>query len=141
MSANTVNNIHEIQRSSIPRDYRKDVYYTFFSKNTISYISDEITMRLKGVHPDGKNIIVSDEKIISVMDSIYKSTYRDVDKMVMMTISYIVEYISNEFQTEKQNNNLNIWIGSRMNDYGMNYTPKIKLREKRPTPFIFNMNY
>jgi hypothetical protein len=141
MSANTFNNIHEIQRSSIPRDYRKDVYYTFFSKNTISYISDEITMRLKGVHPDGKNIIVSNEKIISVMDSIYKSTYRDVDKMVMMTISYIVDYISNEFQTERQNNNLNIWIGSRMNDYGMNYTPKIKLREKRPTPFIFNMNY
>jgi hypothetical protein len=138
---NYQHNTHDIQRSSLPRDYRSDVYYVFFAKSTVDYISGEITRRLAGVHPEGKNIIVGDDKILSVMDSIYSNTFRDVDKMVVMTISYIVDYITNEYEIERQNNNLSVWVNSRMNDYGMDYTPQIKLRDKRPTPFLFNMNY
>jgi hypothetical protein len=134
-------NHFDIERSVIPHNYSNDVYYTFFSKDNINYMSSQITLRLKGVHPEGKNIIVSNEKIISVMDSIYKSTFKDVDKMTMMTISYIVDYISSEFQTEQQNNKLNIWVTNFPNEYQMQQIPQIKLREKRPTNTTWSYNY
>ena len=131
----------DILRSPVPSDYRQNVYYRFFGRQNVDFISNQITMRLHGVHPDGKNIIVPDEKIISVMDSVYKNTYRDVDKMTVMTIGYIVDYISSEFEIEKQNRNLSIWVTNFLPEYNMRQTPKIKLREKRPTSMIFNMNY
>ncbi len=134
-------NKFDIERSAVPRDYRSNVYYAFFSKDSIDYISEQITTRLTGTHPEGKNIIIPTDKIISVMDSIYQNTYRDVDKMIMMTISYIVDYIKAEYQIEQQNDNLNIWVTNFLPQYGMRQTPKIKLREKRPSPMIFNMNY
>jgi hypothetical protein len=128
-------------RRVIPQDYREDCYYTFFSKQNIFNISLEITKRLKGVHPEGKNIIVSDENIISVMDSVYNATYKDVQKMTMMTIAYIVDAISTEFKTIEQNNKLSIWVTQYTDDWGIKQVPKLKMREKRPTPMIFNMNY
>lgn len=134
-------NTYDIERSAIPHDYRSDVYYSFFGKSNVNYISLEITRRLSGVHPEGKNIVVPLDKIVSVMDSFYTSTYRDVDKMTMMTISYIVDYIKSEYEIERQNNNLSIWVINHPPEYGMQRTPKIKLREKRVPPMIFNMNY
>lgn len=134
-------NVFDIERSVIPHDYRSDVYYSFFGKANIRHISFQVTSRLTGVHPEGKNIIVPDEKIISVMDSIYKNTYRDVDKMTMMTIAYIVDYIKSEYEIEKQNNNLNIWVINHPPEYGMQRTSKIKLREKKIPSLLFNMNY
>lgn len=134
-------NTFDIERSVIPHDYRSDVYYRFFGKVNVDYISNQVTTRLHGVHPEGKNIIVSNDKIISVMDSIYKNTYKDVDKMTIMTVGYIVDYISAEFQTEQQNNNLNIWVINQPPEFQMQRTPQIKLREKRPATCNFNYNY
>lgn len=134
-------NTYDIERSVIPHDYRADVYYTFFGKDNVNYISTEITKRLAGVHSDGKNIIVPNDTIFSVMDSMYKNTYKDVDKLTIMTIGYIVDYISAEFQTEQQNNNLNIWIINYPPSSGLQRTSKIKLREKRPNSGYFHMNY
>lgn len=130
----------DIERSVIPHDCRSEVYYSFFGKANVNYISAQITSRLVGVLP-GKNIIVPVEKIVSVMDSIYKNMYRDLNKMTMSTISYITDYIKAEYEIEQQNNKLNIWVQSRPEEYGMQKTSKIKLREKRPTSFLFNMNY
>jgi hypothetical protein len=134
-------NNYDIERSAIPHDYRSNVYYAFFGKANVNYISSEITNRLDGSHPEGKNIIVPHDKILSIMDSFYSNTYKDVDKMTMMTISYIVDTISSEYQIEKQNNELDIWVINHPPEYGMQRTPKLKMREKRPTPFMFNMNY
>ena len=128
-------------RKTIPQHYDQDCYYVFFSKANILFISLEISKRLKGVHPDGKNIIVSYENILSVMDSVYNSTFKDIAKMTMMTIQIIVDYITTEFETTKQNNSLNIWVTQYTEDWGIRQVPKIKLREKRPTPMVFNMNY
>jgi len=75
------------------------------------------------------------------MDSIYNSTYKDVQKMTMLTISYIVDAISTEFKMIEQNNKLNIWVTQYTDDWGIKQVAKIKVREKRPTPMIFNMNY
>lgn len=136
-----IHNKFEIQRNSIPQDYRRDVYFNFFAKENINYISNEITIRLTGVHPENKNIIVPDDTILSVMDSIYSNTYKDVDKLTMTTISYIVEYISAEFETEKKNNELSIWVINQPPEYKMQRTPEIKLREKRPPTALWNNNY
>ena len=127
-------------RSTLPQNVQ-NVYYTFFSKENVDYMSNEITKRLAGVHSEGKNIIVPNETILSVMDSIYKNTYRDIDKMTMMTVSFIVDHISSEMQMERQNESLNAWVMNYPPEYGMQQVPQIKLREKRPTPMIFNMNY
>ncbi len=128
-------------RRVIPQDYRINCYYVFFSRNNVLNISSEVTRRLQGVHPEGKNIIVSDENILSVMDSFYNNTYKDVEKLTMLTIAYIVDTITSEFDTIKQNNKLNIWVTQYTDDYGIKQVPQIKIREKRPTPMIFNMNY
>lgn len=134
-------NTFDIERSPIPRVFSYDVYYAFFSKKNLHYISEQITQRLEGTHPQHKHIIVPIETIISVMDSIYNNTTRDIDKMTMMTISYIVEHIRNEYETEQQNYKLSNWVLQYTEDTTLRRHPEIKLRHKRPTPMIFNMNY
>lgn len=134
-------NIYNIERSSVPHSFEKELYYKYFSLKNIDYISSEITNRLKGVHPENKNIIVPESTIISVMDSMYYSTFRDFDKMTIMTINYIVEYITNEFAITKNNSSLNIWSINNVSEFDMDRVSKIKMREKRPSSFVFNMNY
>ena len=137
---NYYSNPYEIERSSIERDTR-DVYYRFFGKNNVFFISKEITKKLNGLNKEGKNIIVSDRQILSVMDSIYKNTYRDVDKMTMMVVGYIVDYVRADLETEEKNKNLSIWTTNFGPETGIRQFSKIKLREKGPNRFIFNMNY
>lgn len=133
-------NPYEIERSVIPRDTR-DVFYSFFSTQNVQYISSEITRRLAGVHSEGKNIIVSDRQIVSVMDSIYKNTYRDIDKMTIMTVGYLVDYVTADLQTEEQNKKLSIWTTNFGPETGLRQYSKIKVRDGGPSRFIFNMNY
>lgn len=134
-----VNN-YDINRAPVPR-VNNEIYYTFFSKNNIQFISDQITIRLRGVHPEGKNIIVPTDKIISVMDSIWYNNYRDYESLTMMTISYIVNYIQSEYQMEQQNKKLSIWVTNFGEETGLRQHSQIKLRERGPNRFVFNMNY
>lgn len=86
-------------------------YNNIYSKDSISKISVEITKKLNGVHPEGKNIIVPVETITSVIDSIYNKTpYAEFDVMVDMVINYISNQIKTEYQTIQQNNKLSIWV-------------------------------
>jgi len=132
---------HQANRYNLPPNANKNVYFSLFTKTTIDYISDQITQRLDGVHPLGKNIIVPNKTIISVLDSHYTNYKRDTDALIMMTISYLVEYIKSEYQIEEQNKSLNIWITNFPESSGMRQHPEIKLRNKRPTPFQFHFTY
>ncbi len=115
---------------------------SFFNRKTVNQISDEVTRLLHGVHPEGKNIIVPDETILSVMDSINQNNPRtSSDRYAQMTVAYITNYISNEFGVVSQNNKLNIDIIKYDDTYGIRQYPQIKLNRKRPTPLIFNYNY
>ena len=125
------------ERRQLPPILREEGYFTFFSEANLRYISEQITQRLEGVHPDRKHIIVPTEQIISVMDSHARNNPFDVDKLTMMTIAYIVDYIKAEYAMEETNNNLNIWVTQYTTDTGLQRTPKIKLREKRPNPFSY----
>ena len=75
------------------------------------------------------------------MDSIWSNTYRDTDKLTMMTISYIVNYIKDEYQTEAQNKKLSVWVNNFGEETGLRQHAKIKLREKGPNRFVFHMHY
>lgn len=126
------------ERRALPPILRDTGFYTFFSRENVQFISEQITQRLEGVHPDGKHIIVPTKQIISVMDSFYRQNIPDVDKLTMMVIAYIAEYIKGEFQMEENNNKLNIWVTQYTPDTGMQRIPQIKLRDKRPNPFSYS---
>lgn len=128
-------------RTVVPRVYYHNVYYLFFSAKNVAFISDEITNRLTGVHPQQKNIIVPDDTIISVMDSIYNNTYRDVDKLTMMTIQMIVDHIKTEYQTELQNSRLSAWVQNFGDETGLRQFSPIKLREKTFSTYTTQWNY
>lgn len=119
-----------------------DLYLDFYSQKSIDYMSDEITFRLRGVHPDNKNIIVPDVTIRSVADSVFEHTVTDVQILRQMTIMYIVNQIKGEYQTTKQNDALNIWVTQYTLDYGLQQidTQNIKINKRRPT-WNFNWNY
>ena len=71
----------------------------------------EITKRLKGVHPEGKNIIIPVYTISSVIDAIYNKTpHAELDVMIEMVINYIVNQVKTDYETTQQNNKLSIWV-------------------------------
>jgi hypothetical protein len=114
----------------------------YYTTENIRYISNKVTELLRGVHPDKKNIIVSDKQILSVMQSIFENNPR-VSNLVKlnMVIAYIANYIKNEYEVIEQNDDLNIEVIKYTGEYGIRKVSSIKLNHKRPTPFIFNMNY
>ena len=114
----------------------------YYSKTSLDYASYKITELLTGVHPEGKNIIVPFETILSVMESMYENKPRVYWKILLqMSIVYIVEQIKQEYDAEAFNKSLDIEVIKYAGDFGLRKVPAIKLREKRPTPFIFNMHY
>ena len=121
-------------RFQIPIDESSQIYKKFYSQSTVQFISQQITLRLAGVHPEGKNIIVPNKTIFSVMDSIFNggNSYHDVDVCIMQVISFIVETIKSEFQIEKNNRSLNVWDATlRLENLNMQRHPEqVRVREK-----------
>ena len=114
----------------------------FFNSRNLAYISYEVTRLLKGVHPQNRNIIVSDKNILSVMDSVFANEPRTSwDNRVRMVIAYIVSHIKTEFETLKNNEKLDIEVQKYTGEYGIRKVPEIKLNTKRATSFIFNPRY
>lgn len=136
----------------------------YFSKNTVCTISRKVTELLQGVNPDNRPIVVPDHIITNVMDSVY-STFRPetggiyarynipnsaqassesyVQQMIDQTIEIIVTDVRNNLETESNNSKLSIWttVLGDFNSHGLQSHPQIKLRNKRPNPMQFNMNY
>jgi hypothetical protein len=109
----------------------RDRYQSLFSRPTIDTISREITIRLKGVHPEGKNIIVPNETILSVMEAVHtKTNNAELDVMIEMVINYIVNQIRVEYETTQKNNKLSIWTTNYTLDTGMQRFDGIKLNNK-----------
>lgn len=106
-------------------------YNDIYSKETVSKISMEITKRLKGVHPEGKNIIIPIDTISSVIDAIYnKNTHAEFDVMVEMVINYTVNQVKTEYETIQQNNKLSIWTSNLDITSGMTRFSSPKLNNK-----------
>ncbi len=82
---------------------------SYYSPKLVAELSVQITRQLTGVHPKGKNIIVPNTTILSVLDSVYMSFPRDTYKNNAAKASgIIIETIKQEFGAEKVYNSLSI---------------------------------
>lgn len=134
----------------------------YYSKETVKTISSKISELLQGVHPENKRIIVPNETIYNIMDNIYYSyrpmtgdiysrynvpngttTESYVQDMIDQVIEVIVSQIKIDYETEANNAKLSVWttVLGEFNDHQLRSHPVIKLRNRRPAPMQFNMNY
>lgn len=132
----------------------------YFSPNNIQKISNKITELLMGVDEYNRKIIVPDSTISNIMSSVldnYMPEIGDIhtryiiqnkyvnkiNKLNDQVINIIVTNTKNEIEIAINNKKLTIWttLLGDFNKHGLNSHSKIKLREKRPQPMLFNMNY
>lgn len=137
-------------------------YNKFFSQETVDIISNKLTQLLMGVDPQNRPIKVSGRVIYHMMGQIFDS-FRPptgdiygrynvpngmgadsyVQSMIDQTIEVIYSGIRAEKEMEECNSKLTIWttVLGDTNAHGLRAHAPIKIQEKRPTPFLFNMNY
>lgn len=83
----------------------------FFSKNAVDYISKQCTLQLKGIDEQGRDIIIPDNRILEVMNTVresynfatgfdapYISPDQYVQNMINQSIERIVFDVSNTLQ-------------------------------------------
>lgn len=138
-------------------DYAKRL----FSDETINIISKKVTELTKGVHPSGRPIVVPNDKIAYVIDTIYQD-YRpptqDIygrynipltesgsyyNSIVNQTIELITSDIRNTIETDIKNSKLSVWttILGDFNAEGLRAYPPIKTRERKWQSAFFFENY
>jgi len=63
--------------------------------------------------------------------------------MIQQTIEIITSEVKNNLEMEENNRKLTVWttVLGDFNEQGLRSHPEIKIRQKRPTPMQFNMNY
>jgi hypothetical protein len=115
----------------------QDTYNYFMSQASMRLMSTEITRKLTGVHPEGKNIVVPDEMIRSVADSMYENNRMDIKALQEMTINYIVNTIRTEYDVINNNNKLSIWVTKYDIDSGLQRTNGIKLNRKQRNSYYY----
>jgi len=133
----------------------------FFSRSNVQKISNKITELLQGVDEYNRPIRVTDNVITNVMSSVYDSFLpktgdiftryiipQETGQNYLRTltdraINIIVTNIRNEMEMAQNNAKLTVWttVLGDFNEHGLRSHSRIKLREKRPQPMAFNMNY
>jgi hypothetical protein len=131
---------------------------TYFSKPTIDLVSRIVSNRLKPLYPQG--VIVPCHIISGVLNDIYTSYDPPVgdiftrynvpnnntnmfQSMVDQAIQVIYDDVVNNLTMAQTNDRLSIWdsVLGDFNEKGLRSFAPIKVQEKRPQPFQFNMNY
>lgn len=135
----------------------------FFTKKTVRIISSLVTQRTKGLDPYNRCIIVTDDDIIDLMNTIYENyspVVSDMNSKYIMDsefdsnqyqmsdlISKVVDKLVNEIDTEfglnkfyKTTSYWNTLYGD-FNPEGLQQYSKIKLNERRPVITECRMNY
>jgi len=132
-----------------------------FSRPTIDTISHKITQLLLGVLPNNRPIIVPDTTITNILSEV-KNSYNpnvgdiysrynipsgDGDNSIQIIIDQVINIIvtdvKNNLETEHNNSKLTAWttvLGDH-NTQGLRGHDIIKVNNKRPKSFQFNMNY
>lgn len=131
-----------------------------FSHENIDQMSRKITQLLQGVDEKNRKIVVPKKAICSVLSNI-NGNYRPeigciysrftqpgsgIDTMqhiIDQAINVIVTDVRVNMGMEQANSKLTIWttVLGDFNEHNLTSHSKIKLREKRPQPMMFNMNY
>ena len=132
-----------------------------YSKVNINKISCKITELLMGVNKDNRPIIVPDKTICSVMSAVYENFTPEtgdiysrynipkaqetdyIQRIIDEVINIITADVKVNIGMEECNKNLSIWttVLGDFNLHNLRSHSKIKLRERRPQPMAFQMNY
>lgn len=140
-----------------------ETFKYLFSDATLDWMSAEITRLLRGVSPDGRDIVVPHDKIASVLNNVYinyrpqtgdiYSRYNikqfeprdDANHMITESIEIIVDQVASEFEIANINYKLSIWdsvwLGDGISRVGLRQYAPLKMRENRPTPLLFNYSF
>jgi len=134
----------------------------YFSIDTMIMISKKVTQLTMGVDPQNRPIVVPHTNIYSVMNDIYanyrpstgdifsryivpsgESTESYVQNMIDQVIEVIVTDIRNNMEMDENNRKLSVWttVYGDFNTEGLRQHPPIKVRNRHPAYFQFNMNY
>lgn len=139
-------------------------FKSFFTNETINFISKKTTQLLEGVHPENKHIVVSKDNIIGVMNDVYRTfkppigdiysrfhivSQNNVEEYIPQMIDRVIEiitsYVRNTIEMEENNKKLTIWttVYGDFNAHGLRRTPILSknIKYKRPTPFQIHMKY
>ena len=131
------------------------VIQQFFSKKTVEYISQEITDATTDVDDRKRIIVLPDDKILHLMNSVYLSynppqgfdtfwtPQQYYDSLVNQVIYQAVFDITNVLGMEQCMQKYSVW-DSVLGDYnrrGLRGYAPIKVRERRPNAMEFNMKY
>ncbi len=133
--------------------------YLFTEKN-IRKMSNKITQLLTGVDKQNRPILVPDKTISSVLSGVRKKFRPEVgniysryntpnyledgtQRIINEAINIIVTDVKNNLHVDECNQKLNLWttVLGDFNEHGLRSHGQIKIREKRPSPMLFNMNY
>jgi hypothetical protein len=106
-----------------------DRYMTLFNDRSIKFMSGMITKQLAGVHPENKNIVVPEETIKSVADSVFQNTFQSANVMQQMVVNYIVDFVRTDFENTAKNNSLSAWVQKYDQSTGLKQFADIKLNE------------
>jgi len=134
----------------------------YFSQKTVNIIKNKVTELTLGVDPYNRPFVVSDKVICNVMSQIYDSfrpaTAGIYTRYIMPSgttslsyvndmINQVIEVITMDIKTttgiEENNKKLTAWttLYGDFNEHKLRQHSKIKVQNKRPAPFQFNMTY
>ena len=134
----------------------------FFSPKTVEMISDKVSQLLEGLDPYHRKIIVTNNNITNIMNSVFQNYTPHVgdihsryiipqdtqysmwlQDMIDRVIEVLVSGVQAQYGMEMTNSKLSIWttVLGEGNAHGLRMHAPIKLRERRPNPYMFNMNY
>lgn len=133
-----------------------------FSQENLDILSGYITKALRGLDPEGRDIVVARDRILSVLSSVFWDGTRervgdiytryvipdcyprnDLQTMNFQTMNIIVSAIKDEYDTIANNKRLTVWntLLGDFNVNGLRSHPPLKIRKKFPQRMMFNMNY
>jgi hypothetical protein len=134
----------------------------YFSQKTVDIIKNKVTELTLGVDPYNRPYVVADKVIYHVMSQIYDSfrpatggiytryimpsgttSLSYVNNMINQVIEVITMDIKTTTGIEENNKKLTVWttLYGDFNEHKLKQHSKIKVQNKRPAPFQFNMNY
>ncbi len=137
-------------------------YQDLFKPETVLYIQQQCSNYLMPLFE--KPVVIPEEQIREMITSVWNveaggdradiytaATFNlpedkvgyDYQRIVRIVIESITSQVKNTYEMAKCNERLDIWntVYGDFNKAGLRAHSKIKLREKRPTSFLFNMNY
>jgi hypothetical protein len=133
-----------------------------YSVENLTNLQQIIKTSLRGLHPEGKDIIVPIENIMNVVSNIFENANRtdigciysrdivapktprnDVKTINEQSIQAICNMLRSQFETEANNKKLTVWntVYGDFNKEGLRAHPPIKLRNRHPQYMAFNMKY